>query len=139
MKNLLFGLLLFSVTANANIKTITHPKDNHWQISRQDLRDIFTLYQMKWSDGSDIKVGMHPWHSVVHREFVRNELNGSPIVLRALVESRINRGQASHVTTVYSTKEAISFVVNNVGAISYGEDFLVIGERDNVQVVTIVD
>ena len=136
---LLVALMLVVSTASAEIRTITHPRDNHWTSPRQDLRDMFTLYEAQWSDGKPVKIGLLPWHSPTHHEFVKTELRGSPVLYRSIVESRINRGLASHVTQLYSSKEAIEFVMNTPGAVSYGENYLIMQEEGSVRIITITD
>jgi ABC-type phosphate transport system substrate-binding protein len=134
---LCLALLALPAWADTPLANIT---DDQTTISRQDVGWMYTMRTRYWADGARITVYNLPHSSPVHRSFVRNVLNTSPITYQQVLERQINAGNASQYRTVRNEIEMLARLANTYGAIGYvSADALLIHTPGGLRALRIVD
>jgi ABC-type phosphate transport system substrate-binding protein len=124
MKKLLFALMLvasasiFSAQAQAQAIVIANPSVKATDVSKSDLRDVFTGASSSLKDGSHVtpvllKAG------AANEEFLSAYIGKNDTAFRASWRSLVFSGQASMPKSLDSDAAVVEFVAHNAGAIGY--------------------
>jgi ABC-type phosphate transport system substrate-binding protein len=124
MKKLLYALLLvasasiFAAQAQAQAIVIANPSVKSADVSKSDLRDVFTGAASSLKDGSHVtpvllKAG------AVHEEFLSAYVGKNDTAFRAGWRSLVFSGQASMPKSLDSDAAVVEYVAHNPGAIGY--------------------
>lgn len=139
MKNLRYAILLlaaasiFAVHAQAQVIVIANPSVKATEISKSDLRDIFTGNATLLPGGGSV-VPILLKAGTVHEEFLQAYIGKNDTAYRAGWRSLVFSGQASMPKSLDSDAAVVEFVAHNPGAIGY------IGKatpHDGVKVLTV--
>jgi ABC-type phosphate transport system substrate-binding protein len=124
MKKLLFAFLLvasasiFIVQAKAQVIVIANPGVKATEISKNDLRDVFTGNATTLKDGSRV-VPILLKAGTAHEEFLQAYIGKSDTAYRAGWRSLVFSGQASMPKNLDPESAVVEFVAHNAGAIGY--------------------
>ena len=124
MKNLRFVILLlvaasiFAIHAQAQVIVIANPGVKATEISKNDLRDVFTGAATALPGGGNVapillKAG------TVHEEFLQAYIGKNDTAYRAGWRSLVFSGQASMPKSLDTDAAVVEFVAHNQGAIGY--------------------
>jgi ABC-type phosphate transport system substrate-binding protein len=124
MKKILFGVivvvgsLILAVQARAQVIVIANPGVKATEISKSDLRDVFTGASTALPGGGSVvpillKAGM------VHEEFLQAYIGKDDTAYRAGWRSLVFSGQASMPKSLDTDAAVVDFVAHNAGAIGY--------------------
>jgi ABC-type phosphate transport system substrate-binding protein len=124
MKNLRYAILLlaaasiFAVHAQAQVIVIANPSVKATEISKSDLRDIFTGNATSLPGGGSV-VPILLKAGTVHEEFLQAYIGKNDTAYRAGWRSLVFSGQASMPKSLESDAAVVEFVAHNQGAIGY--------------------
>jgi ABC-type phosphate transport system substrate-binding protein len=124
MKRLLFVSLLvavaliFAARAQAEVIVIANPSVKSSDVSKSDLREVFTGAASSLKDGSHVtpvllKAG------AVNEEFLSAYVGKNDSAFRAGWRSLVFSGQASMPKSLDSDSAVVEYVAHNAGAIGY--------------------
>src|ERR1039458_3905583 len=124
MKKLRFVILLlaaasiFAIHAQAQVIVIANPGVKATEISKNDLRDVFTGAATALPGGGNVapillKAG------TVHEEFLQAYIGKNDTAYRAGWRSLVFSGQASMPKSLDTDAAVVEFVAHNAGAIGY--------------------
>jgi hypothetical protein len=124
MKKLLFavlfsaGALLFSLSARAQVLVIANPSVKSADVTKSDLRDVFTGAASSFKDGSHatpvlLKSG------AAHEEFLSTYVGKNDTAFRASWRSLVFSGQATMPKSLDSDAAMVDYVAHNAGAVGY--------------------
>ncbi|MCG9713860.1 hypothetical protein L1D29_13640 [Shewanella insulae] len=88
-------------------------------ISPKDLKLIFAMQKLYWSDGQKIQVFVLPGNSRIHEEFCYQRLDMMPYVLRHRWDRLAFSGVGERPITLGSEAEMRERVASTPGAIGY--------------------
>lgn len=112
---LLFPLEAATVVAHSSV-----PLD---VISQSQLRNIFTLRQTQWPDGSPVKVIVLADNSPLHQRFCREQLRLFPYQLNSIWDKRSFSGTGRRPQQVENVAAMLALLRAEPGAIGYVEQF----------------
>jgi ABC-type phosphate transport system substrate-binding protein len=124
MKNLRYVILLlaatsiFAINAQAQVIVIANPGVKANEISKNDLRDVFTGNATSLPDGSRV-VPILLKSGTVHEEFLQVYIGKNDTAYRAGWRSLVFSGQASMPKSLDPETVVVEFVAHNAGAIGY--------------------
>jgi ABC-type phosphate transport system substrate-binding protein len=120
MKGLLWLclLLLFPLKAATLVVHSSVPLET---LSQSQLRNIFTLRQTQWPDGTPVKVIVLADSSPLHQRFCREQLRLFPYQLTAIWDKRSFSGTGRRPQQVDSMAAMLELVRTEAGAIGYVE------------------
>jgi ABC-type phosphate transport system substrate-binding protein len=124
MKKLLYAFLIaasaliFTVQAKAQVIVIANPEVKATEISKNDLRDVFTGNATSLKDGSRV-VPILLKAGTTNEEFLQVYIGKSDSAYRAGWRSLVFSGQASMPKSIDPEVAVVDFVAHNVGAIAY--------------------
>jgi ABC-type phosphate transport system substrate-binding protein len=124
MKNLRFVILLlvvasiFAIHAQAQVIVIANPGVKATEISKNDLRDVFTGNATSLPDGSRV-VPILLKAGTVHEEFLQVYIGKNDTAYRAGWRSLVFSGQASMPKSLDTDAAVVEFAAHNAGAIGY--------------------
>jgi ABC-type phosphate transport system substrate-binding protein len=123
MKKLLSVILLaaasiLTVRAQAQVLVIANPGVKSADISKDDLRDVFTGSATTLKDGTRV-VPILLKAGTAHVEFLQAYIGKNDTAYRAGWRSLVFSGQATMPKTLDGDAEAVEFVAHNAGAIGY--------------------
>jgi len=115
---ILFGSLLLTAKAQAQAVVIANPSVKSSDVSKSDLRDVFTGAASTLKDGSHVtpvllKAG------AVNEEFLSAYVGKNDSAFRAGWRSLVFSGQASMPKSLDSDSAVVEYVAHNAGAIGY--------------------
>ena len=124
MKKIIYALLLaasasvFAVQSQAQVVVIANPSVKATEVSKSDLKDVFTGAATSLKDGSRVgpvllKAG------TAHEEFLQVYVGKNDTAYRAGWRSLVFSGQASMPKSLESDTAVVEFVAHNAGAIGY--------------------
>ncbi len=124
MKKLLIPSLLlaaasiFAAHAQAQVIVIANPSVKATEVSKSDLRDIFTGNATALPGGGSV-VPILIKAGTVHEEFLQAYIGKNDTAFRAGWRSLVFSGQASMPKSLDSDAAVVEFVAHNPGAIGY--------------------
>ena len=124
MKKLRFVILLlaaasiFAVHAQAQVIVIANPGVKATDISKNDLRDVFTGAATALPGGGNV-VPILLKAGTVHEEFLQAYIGKNDTAYRAGWRSLVFPGQASMPKSMDTDAAVVEFVAHNSGAIGY--------------------
>ena len=109
---------IFSAQAQAQAIVIANPSVKATDVSKSDLRDVFTGASSSLKDGSHVtpvllKAG------AANEEFLSAYIGKNDTAFRASWRSLVFSGQASMPKSLDSDAAVVEFVAHNAGAIGY--------------------
>jgi ABC-type phosphate transport system substrate-binding protein len=124
MKNLRFVILLlaaasiFAVHAQAQVIVIANPSVKATDVSKNDLKDVFTGAATALPGGGNV-VPILLKAGTVHEEFLQVFIGKNDTAYRAGWRSLVFSGQASMPKSLDTDAAVVEFVAHNAGAIGY--------------------
>ncbi|WP_197410247.1 MULTISPECIES: hypothetical protein [Colwellia] len=110
----------------AAIEVVTHPQVTERSLTKSQLRRIYTMRQLRWSDNQAITVFVLPSQHALHQRFAKERLQIFPYQLNRIWHKLTYSGLGVAPTVVKSEQELIQAVSNTPGAIGYiGEATLI--------------
>ncbi len=104
------------------IEIITHPQVTEINLTKSQLRRIYTMRQLRWNDNSAINVFVLPSQHDLHQRFAKERLQIFPYQLNRIWHKLTYSGLGVAPTIVASEKELIQAVTTTPGAIGYIDD-----------------
>jgi ABC-type phosphate transport system substrate-binding protein len=124
MKKLWFVILLlaaasiFAVHARAQVIVIANPSVKATDVSKNDLKDVFTGAATALPGGGNV-VPILLKAGTVHEEFLQAYIGKNDTAYRAGWRSLVFSGQASMPKSLDTDAAVVEFVAHNAGAIGY--------------------
>jgi len=124
MKNILialfvvFGSLALATRAQAQAIVIANPSVKSADVSKSDLRDVFTGAASGLKDGSHVTPVLLK-SGAAHEEFLSAYVGKNDSAFRAGWRSLVFSGQASMPKSLDSEAAVVEYVAHNAGAIGY--------------------
>jgi ABC-type phosphate transport system substrate-binding protein len=124
MKKLLLACLLvssasiFAAQAGAQAIVIANPGVKSADVSKGDLRDVFTGAASSLKDGSHVTPVLLK-SGPAHDEFLSEYIGKNDTAFRASWRSLVFSGQASMPKSLDSDSAVVEYVAHNAGAIGY--------------------
>ena len=124
MKKLLFAFLLvasasiFVAQAHAQAIVIANPSVKSAEVSKSDLRDVFTGAATSLKDGSHVTPVLLK-SGPAHDEFLSEYIGKNDTAFRAIWRSLVFSGQASMPKSLDSDSAVVEYVAHNPGAVGY--------------------
>jgi ABC-type phosphate transport system substrate-binding protein len=124
MKKLLYTFLLgafasiFSVHAQAQAIVIANPSVKAADVSKSELRDVFTGAASSLKDGSHVTPILLKG-GAVNDEFLTTYIGKNDTAFRASWRSLVFSGQGSMPKSLDSEAAVVDYVAHNAGAIGY--------------------
>jgi ABC-type phosphate transport system substrate-binding protein len=124
MKNILialfvvFGSLALATRAQAQAIVIANPSVKSADVSKSDLRDVFTGAASSLKDGSHVTPVLLK-SGAAHEEFLSAYVGKNDSAFRAGWRSLVFSGQASMPKSLDSEAAVVEYVAHNAGAIGY--------------------
>lgn len=124
MKKLLFAFLLavgaiaFSASAQAQAIVIANASVKSADVSKADLKDVFTGAASSLKDGSHV-IPVLLKSGAAHDEFLSEYIGKNDTAFRASWRSLVFSGQASMPKSLDSEAAVVEYVAHNAGAIGY--------------------
>jgi ABC-type phosphate transport system substrate-binding protein len=124
MKKLLFAFLLvasasiFVAQAHAQAIVIANPSVKSAEVSKSDLRDVFTGAATSLKDGSHVTPVLLK-SGPAHDEFLSEYIGKNDTAFRASWRSLVFSGQASMPKSLDSDSAVVEYVAHNPGAVGY--------------------
>jgi len=104
------------------IEVVTHHQVTDLSLTKSQLRRIYTMRQLYWSDNSTISVFVLPNQHELHQRFSKERLQIFPYQLNRIWHKLTYSGLGVAPTVVGSEQELIQAVINTPGAIGYIDD-----------------
>ncbi|WP_197061201.1 hypothetical protein [Colwellia psychrerythraea] len=104
------------------IEIVTHPQVAESSLTKSQLRRIYTMRQLRWSDNRAITVFVLPSQHSLHQRFAKERLQIFPYQLNRVWHKLTYSGLGVAPTIVQSEQELIQAVINTPGAIGYVGD-----------------
>jgi hypothetical protein len=123
MKKLLYALLLVASAsilahqAQAQVIVIANPSVKASDVSKNDLKDVFTGASTSLSGGSVVPVLARA--GTAHEEFLQAYIGKNDTAYRAGWRSLVFSGQATMPKSLEGDAAVVDFVAHNAGAIGY--------------------
>lgn len=115
---LFFFLPLLGCCAQA-VDVIAHRSVSAGELSLATARAIFGMRQVRWPDGSPVRVFVLPDDHPTHGALCKERLNLFPYQLRQSLDRQVYSGMAQAPSEVNSEEELLSRVAATPGAIGY--------------------
>ena len=123
MKKLLFAFLLvasasiFVVQAKAQAIVIANPSVKASEVSKNDLKDVFTGASTSLGGGNVVPILLKA--GTAHEEFLQAYIGKNDTAYRAGWRSLVFSGQGSMPKSLDTDAAVVEFVAHNAGAIGY--------------------
>lgn len=116
----IFITLTCFVSSHASaIEIVTHLEVPDASLSQSQLRRIYTMRQLRWSDDSTITVFVLPNQHPLHQSFAKERLQIFPYQLNRIWHKLTYSGLGVAPIIVESEQELIQAVINTPGSIGY--------------------
>lgn len=113
-----FAGLFFVGSAQAQVLIIANPSVKAADVSKSDLKDVFSGASSGLKDGSHVLPVLLK-QGTVHEEFLTAYIGKSDTAFRASWRSLVFSGQATMPKSVDSDAAMVEYVAHNPGAIGY--------------------
>jgi hypothetical protein len=123
MKKLLFALLfvasasIFVVQAKAQAIVIANPSVKTSEVSKNDLKDVFTGASTSLGGSSVVPILLKA--GTTHEEFLQAYIGKNDTAYRAGWRSLVFSGQATMPKSLDGEAAVVEFVAHNAGAVGY--------------------
>ena len=123
MKKYLFALfvvlgsLILAAQAHAQVIVIANPGVKTSEVSKNDLKDVFTGSSTSLGGGSVVPILLKA--GAAHEAFLQAYIGKNDTAYRAGWRSLVFSGQASMPKSLDSDAAVVEFVAHNAGAIGY--------------------
>jgi ABC-type phosphate transport system substrate-binding protein len=123
MKKLMFAIMfvasasIFVVQAKAQVMVIANPSVKTSEVSKNDLKDIFTGASTSLGGGNVVPILLKA--GTAHEEFLQAYIGKNDTAYRAGWRSLVFTGQASMPKSLDGDAAVVEFVAHNAGAIGY--------------------
>ncbi|MEY8198258.1 MAG: hypothetical protein RPS47_03350 [Colwellia sp.] len=104
------------------IEIVTHRQVTEISLTKSQLRRIYTMRQLRWSDNSAINVFVLSSQHDLHQRFAKERLQIFPYQLNRIWHKLTYSGLGVAPTIVASEQELIQAVTKTPGAIGYIDD-----------------
>lgn len=111
---------------------IANPSVSTDSLSVATTRNIFTMHNQHWPDGSPIKVFVLRDENPLHRQFSKTNLQVFPYKLRRIWDRNIYSGTGEAPTTVDTEEEMLKAISTHTGALGYANK-----GNENVRIIKI--
>lgn len=118
MKMFILVGLVFASSASAQI-VVVNANVEEKSISSDNLRNIFILRKLKWSNGTPIRVFVLKDTAELHSDFSKKLVDAFPYQLRRFWDRATFSGTGSAPTTIESVDDMYTMIENTPGAIGY--------------------
>ena len=115
-----FGALLLAADAEAQVMIIANPSVKASEVSKDELRDVFTGAASSLKDGSKV-VPVLLKDGAPHEEFLKLYIGKADTAYRAGWRSLVFSGQATMPKSVDGDAAMVAFVAHNAGSIGYAD------------------
>jgi ABC-type phosphate transport system substrate-binding protein len=115
---LVASVLIFTAQAQAQAIVIANPSVKSADVSKSDLREVFTGAASSLKDGSHVTPVLLK-SGAAHDEFLTGYIGKNDTAFRAGWRSLVFSGQASMPKSLDSEAAVVEFVAHNPGAIGY--------------------
>lgn len=115
---LVLGSLVLAVKVQAQAIVIANSSVKSADVSKSDLRDVFTGAASSLKDGSHVTPVLLK-SGAVHEEFLSSYIGKNDTAFRAGWRSLVFSGQASMPKSLDTDAAVVEFVAHNQGAIGY--------------------
>lgn len=112
------GALLFSVGAGAQVVVIANSSVKSADVSKSDLKDVFTGASSSFKDGSHVTPVLLK-SGVAHEDFLSSYVGKNDTAFRASWRSLVFSGQATMPKSLESEAAVVEYVAHNAGAVGY--------------------
>jgi len=114
----ILGSLILVAQAQAQVIVIANSSVKTSEISKADLRDVFTGNAVSFPGGGSVAPALLK-AGAVHEEFLRTYIGKNDTTFRAGWRSLVFSGQVIMPKSLDSDTAVVDFVVHNNGAIGY--------------------
>ena len=129
------ALVITLLSANSQaLQVIVNPSVTATELTKRELRAIYTMRLQHWSDGGEVQVFVLPQASELHQRFSKEVLEALPHQLQAVWYRLVYSGMGEAPVEVHSEQEMIERVRQSPGAIGYIENA---NDVSHVQVLNI--
>lgn len=140
IKIMVFSLFMFIATPNhhanaMDVYVIANTTNTTKYLNYNEIEDIFTLKNKRWSDGSPIRVFVLPRDNVKTRLFTLKYLNMTPNRYYDLIESRESVGKGNITTIVDSEYEILIKVITTPGSVGYASDMIIVNANTGLVII----
>jgi ABC-type phosphate transport system substrate-binding protein len=104
------------------IEVVTHPKVSDLSLTTLQLRRIFTMRQLRWSDDTPISIFVLPSQHYIHHRFSKEHLKIFPYQLNRIWHKLTYSGLGVAPTIVQSEQELVDAIIKTPGSIGYIQD-----------------
>ena len=124
MKKILYALLfvasvsIFTVRARAQVIVIANPSVKAADVSKGDLKDVFTGASTSLKEGGNVTPILQK-AGPSHDEFLQSYIGKNDTAFRAGWRSLVFSGQATMPKSIDSEAAVVEYVSHNAGAIGY--------------------
>lgn len=126
----MFFLFANSITSQAfAIDVVTNLSVPESQLTQSQLRRIYTMRQMRWSDNTGITVFVLPSQHSLHQRFAKERLQIFPYQLNRIWHKLTYSGLGVAPIVVESEQELVEAVMNTPGAIGYINNEMLIEDK----------
>jgi ABC-type phosphate transport system substrate-binding protein len=112
------GALLSSLSARAQVVVIANPSVKSADVTKNDLRDVFTGAASSFKDGSHVTPVLLK-SGAAHEEFLSTYVGKNDTAFRASWRSLVFSGQAAMPKSLDSDAAMVEYVAHNPGAVGY--------------------
>ena len=117
-----------------SIEVVTHASAGETSLTKSQLRRIYSMRQLRWTNGETIVVFTLPSSHPLHQQFSKELLRIFPYQLDRIWNKLTYSGVGSPPIIVETPQALLEAVAKTPGAIGYGEG---IKENSNVLVIKI--
>lgn len=128
---LLCVLCCWPVTA---VTVLAHSSVPLQSLSQAQLRNIFTLRQTQWPDGSPINVIVLPDTDVIHQRFSREQLKLFPYQLSSIWDKHSFSGTGARPVQADNSAAMLKILRSTPGAIGYVGQFTAESDLKEVRI-----
>ena len=112
------GFLLCTASVQAQVVVIANPSVKSADVSKADLKDVFTGASSSFKDGSRVTPVLLK-SGAAHEEFLNMYIGKNDTAFRAGWRSLVFSGQATMPKSLESDAAVVEYVAHNAGAVGY--------------------
>jgi ABC-type phosphate transport system substrate-binding protein len=115
-------LAFFGSLKSMAIEVVTHLEVSDLSLTNLQLRRIFTMRQLRWSDDTPISIFVLPSQHDIHQRFSKEHLKIFPYQLNRIWHKLTYSGLGVAPTIVQSEQELVDAITKTPGSIGYLHD-----------------